>query len=127
MELNGTPPKPKLVEQPVLQPAFTELEDFESKAANPVLIKRTRAQMAILDNLGNSHQRNVYADKQEKSEMEACGPSCITILKQQLKKLNGHSRGRALDVAGGDGRVAKELLLYEYETVDLFDQCQKGV
>ena len=43
--------------------------------------------------------------------MEACGPTCIAILKKQLKKLNGHSRARALDVAGGNGRVAKELLV----------------
>ena len=59
--------------------------------------------------------------------MEACGPTCIAILKQQLKKLNGHSRARALDVAGGNGRVSKELLTTEYETVDLFDQCPLGV
>ena len=59
--------------------------------------------------------------------MAECSPTCISIITDQLKKLNGHSRARALDVAGGNGRVSKELLTTEYETVDLFDQCPLGV
>ena len=43
--------------------------------------------------------------------MAECSPTCISIITEQLKKLNGHSRARALDVAGGNGRVAKELLV----------------
>ena len=44
-----------------------------------------------------------------------------------LKNMTGHSRFRALDVAGGDGRLTKGLLLDEYNIVDLFDQCPEGV
>ena len=44
-----------------------------------------------------------------------------------LKNINGHSRFRALDVAGGDGRLSQGLLLDEYNIVDLFDQCPEGV
>ena len=35
----------------------------------------------MLEHLGSAQQSNVYADKQELLEMEACGPSCIKILK----------------------------------------------
>ena len=44
-----------------------------------------------------------------------------------LKKMHMHSRFRALDVAGGDARLTKGLLLEEYKIVDLFDQCPEGV
>ena len=50
-------------------------------------------------------------DKKMQLDVEACHLASINILKQQLKKLNGHSHARALDVAGGRGRVAKELLI----------------
>ena len=34
---------------------------------------------------------------------------------------------RALDVAGGDGRLALNLLFRSYAKVDLFDQCPEAV
>ena len=59
--------------------------------------------------------------------MAECSPSCIRILLEQLKKLNGHSRVRALDVGGGDGRLCLNLLLYEYLCVDLLEPSSKGI
>ena len=59
--------------------------------------------------------------------MAACSASCVEILKKQLKMLNGHVTLRALDVAGGEGRLSRKLLLKQYDTVDLFDQCAVGV
>ena len=41
--------------------------------------------------------------------------------------MDEHPRFRALDVAGGDGRLSKGLLLDQYNIVDLFDQCPIGV
>ena len=42
----------------------------------------------------------------------------------ELKHLN---KGRALDVAAGDGKVTKDLLNKRFEYVDCFDQCPTGV
>ena len=44
-----------------------------------------------------------------------------------IRKIDGRSRFRAIDVAGGDGRLSMDLLLDEYEKVDLFDQCPDTV
>ena len=59
--------------------------------------------------------------------MELCHPRWIEILHNMLELMGKHSRIRALDVAGGDARLTKSLLLDEYNAVDLFDQCAKGV
>ena len=51
----------------------------------------------------------------------------MEVLQAMLIKLNGHSRFRAIDVAGGDGRLTMGLLLDAYDKVDLFDQCPEAV
>ena len=90
-------------------------------------MKRTRLQMECVEPTDQVNGSTVYADVKEQEDMAECSPSCITILKELLEKLNGHCRGAALDVAGGDGRLTKGLLIDEYQSVDLFDRCQEGV
>ena len=63
----------------------------------------------------------IYADKEELFEIERCHSRCIEILHDMLKKIKGYSGFRAIDVAGGDGRLTMGLLLNEYDKVDLFD------
>ena len=55
--------------------------------------------------------------------MAICGPICIEVMKNFLDKLEEPGRLRALDVAGGDGRFTKDLLLERFDKVDLFDVC----
>ena len=83
--------------------------------------------MEGLEPMDQVKQDTIYADAQELKDMAACSATCIEILKELLKKLNGHCRDFALDVAGGDGRVTLNLLIEEYQSVDLFDRCQVGV
>ena len=59
--------------------------------------------------------------------MEQCHQRCLEVLKAFLGTVVPRSLLRALDVAGGDGRLTKGLLLKSYAKVDLFDQCPKAV
>ena len=52
----------------------------------------------------------IYADEEEKESMAICGPPSVTLQGNELLKLKNLGRGRALDVACGDGRVTRELL-----------------
>ena len=54
--------------------------------------------------------------------MKICHPRCIEILTQFLAGIESHTRYRALDVAGGDGRLTEHFLTKQYPRVDLFDQ-----
>ena len=69
----------------------------------------------------------IYADKQELYEIERCHARCIEILQKMLSQIYSCQRFRAIDVAGGDGRLSIGLLLDEFEKVDLFDQCPQAV
>ena len=69
----------------------------------------------------------VYADAEELEEMKLCHQRCLDILDAMLKKLDHHSYLRALDVAGGDGRLTLGLLIKLYLVTDLFDQCPVGL
>ena len=53
--------------------------------------------------------------------MEVCHPHCLEIMKTFLGSIVHRSLFRALDVAGGDGRLSASLLLSCYGKVDLFD------
>ena len=90
-------------------------------------MKRTRLQMEGVKPTNQVNGTTVYADDKEQMDMAECSASCIAILKEHLQKLNGHCRGAALDVAGGDGRLSKGLLIDEYQSVDLFDRCHEGI
>ena len=48
-------------------------------------------------------------------------------MKELLGQLSTLEPTRALDVAGGDGRVSKGLLCGRYLAVDFFDQCPEAV
>ena len=90
-------------------------------------IKGDPSKLRDAEKLGEPATVPIFADDQELKDMAVCSPKCIAIIKQQLDKLNGHCRGTALDVAGGDGRVALNLLIDEYESVDLFDRCPEAI
>ena len=51
----------------------------------------------------------------------------MEILKRFVGSVVPRSLFRALDVAGGDGRLSASLLLKSYRRVDLFDQCPEAV
>ena len=71
--------------------------------------------------MDNVQSRRVYADAVEQEEMKICHPHCIGLLNQFLASIEHHSRFRALDVAGGDGRLTEHFLTKQYPRVDLFD------
>ena len=48
------------------------------------------------------------------------------MLREFIESIKSHKRERALDVAAGDGRLTKALLLDLYERTDLFDKCKKA-
>ena len=77
--------------------------------------------------LPNLKQTRIWADEEERKEMEICHPRSIEILKQFLGSISPRSLFRALDVAGGDGRLASDFLLKQYRKVDIFDQCPEAV
>ena len=55
--------------------------------------------------------------------MKICHPRCVELLQEMFFDLKGHSWIRAIDIGGGDGRLACSLLLDRYGNVDLVDQC----
>ena len=55
--------------------------------------------------------------------MEICHERCLELLRDQVKEVKSHSFVRALDVAAGDGRLAKSGLFKHYQEFDMFDQC----
>ncbi len=59
--------------------------------------------------------------------MEICHPRCVEILKTFIQTLPKRAAFRAIDVAGGDGRLSRSLLLKLYQRVDLFDACPVAV
>ena len=69
----------------------------------------------------------IYADEEEQKDMEICHPHCIKLLKKFLSGMKNLQTKRALDVAGGDGRLAKNLLVKQFNKVDLFDRCPTAI
>ena len=59
--------------------------------------------------------------------MEICHPRCLEILAECLESIPERAAHRALDVAGGDGRLSESFLLKHYLKVDLFDGCPLAV
>ena len=70
---------------------------------------------------------SIYADEEEQKDMAICHPECIKILKNFIASVKNHSTHRALDAAGGDGRLSKDLLVGLYSRVDLFDKCPEAI
>ena len=59
--------------------------------------------------------------------MEICNPHCVELLQKFLSEFEKLSTHRALDVAGGDGRLTKNLLVGLFSKVDIFDRCPKAI
>ena len=59
--------------------------------------------------------------------MEQCHNRCVEVLKRFLESIPQRLRHRAVDVAGGDGRLSESLLVKQYKKVDLFDICPEAV
>ena len=55
--------------------------------------------------------------------MELCHDRCVELLDNFLGSMILRGSVRALDVAGGDARVASSHVMKSYRHVDLFDQC----
>ena len=75
----------------------------------------------------NSEAAVVYADDEELAAMEVCHPCCIEILTEFFEVIPERSAHRAIDVAGGDGRLSASFLQKHYLKVDLFDGCKLAV
>ena len=69
----------------------------------------------------------VWADEQEKLDMEKCHKQSVSIIKAFVASLSRHQTGRALEVACGDGRLTCDLLADVYEAVDLFDIDHRAI
>ena len=69
----------------------------------------------------------MYADEDELEAMELCHGQCIEILQGFLDTLPQRPKYRAIDVAGGDGRLTASLLVKQYNKVDLFDICPEAI
>jgi len=69
----------------------------------------------------------VFANEVEEREMEDCHGESIKLLEVVLDQLRHLDKGRVLEVAAGDGRVARDLLMNRFEAVDCFDQCPMAV
>ena len=65
----------------------------------------------------------VYAGKQALANMKKVHEPSVSLMKKFIGSLPKLEYARALDVAGGDGRVAKEVLVEIFDKVDLFDRC----
>ena len=81
----------------------------------------------IFRSLGGENVVRIWADAEERREMKECHSRSIDILKRFLGPIQSRSLFRALDVAGGDGRLSVGFLLNSYARVDLFDQCPEAV
>lgn len=62
-----------------------------------------------------------YADTKEQKAMLDCHEGSYQILGQFMDELQQLDKGRALEVAAGDGRTTKDLLRHRFEKVDCFD------
>jgi hypothetical protein len=73
----------------------------------------------------NEKPRNVqpYANETEQEEMVKCHSASIKYLRSFLDGLAHLGRGRALEVAAGNGIVSRDLLQHKFECIDCFDQC----
>ena len=69
----------------------------------------------------------IYADEEEKKAMDLCHQRSIQVLADFLESLPNRAVLRALDCAGGDGRLSTSFLMKTYQCVDLFDQCPVAV
>lgn len=68
-----------------------------------------------------------FADNEEQDSMEQCHLVSYILLEQFLDELQQLDKGRALEVAAGDGRTTKDLLRHRFEKVDCFDRCPVAV
>ena len=63
----------------------------------------------------------IYADEEEQKAMELCHERSVQILKDFMGPIQDKSLLRALDCAGGDGRLSTSYLMKTHRCVDLFD------
>ena len=63
-----------------------------------------------------------YATPEELKNMERVHVPSIIFMKKFLGELSSMERGRALDVAGGDGRIIKAVLHDPFTVIDIFDR-----
>ena len=69
----------------------------------------------------------IWADEDERKKMRECHKRSLEILRTFLSCIGRQHKLRALDVAGGDGRLTTFFLTKHYAKVDLFDRCPVAV
>ena len=104
-----------LSEAPASIKILIQNEKFVPYILKLLLQRKTMAAVCLATKI------QVYADSEEQQAMEICHPRCIELLQNFADKIVHHGRIRALDVAGGDGRVTKDLILTSYDRGDLID------
>ena len=60
--------------------------------------------------MANQDTAEIYADEEELANMEICHPRCIELLTNFLESLPERAHHRAIDVAGGVGRLSISFL-----------------
>lgn len=96
-------------------------QEWYKKVVKHLYNRRTRVGKA------KDQTNRIFATEKEQAKMEKANKPSIELMKEFLTNLDSLEYTRALDVAGGDGRVAKELLCDLFPAVDFFDQCQVAV
>ena len=81
----------------------------------------------LVQQLAGDKVANVWADEQERKDMDVCHEPSVAVLMKFLGSITHRSFFRALDVAGGDGMLSASFLLKYYGRVDLFDQCAEAI
>ena len=110
-----------------LQDAPTDVQRLlTDHARRPLILKYLHWRKSKAGPAGPVQVRE-YADKEELERMSSCHQRCIEVLKLFLGAIRPRALFRALDVAGGDGRLACSFLLKHFGKVDLFDQCHRAV
>jgi len=72
-------------------------------------------------------ETRVYADEEEQAAIELCHEKCVDVLDDFVRAIGYRGYVRALDVAGGDGRMTSSKVMKPYNHVDFFDQCPVAI
>ena len=84
-------------------------------------MEKNLAQIRKEDPDREGFKEQIFVDQEEKADMKKCHSACSTLLKRFFFQLKHLSRGRALEVAAGDGRVTYDVLKDLFTVINCFD------
>ena len=69
----------------------------------------------------------IWANKEEREKMDVNHWPSLPYIQKGIKKVKTLKPFRAIDVGCGDGLLTRDLLLYKFTKVDMFDRCPKAI